>query len=388
MTYGFEGALRTVCILGLVTLLTGCASVTYQASQSPDLDNQEVPVIENVDVLAVSPAMIEFMDTHVPKNATRGEKAWTLSHVTIDPYILGFRYEPDLTLPANEAFDRRAGNCLSFAHLLVSMARHLGLKAHYQQVHIRPEWNSESNTLLLSMHVNVVVETGTGEYVIDISGRKTKELDFVTRLNHSEARAQHFNNLGVDALLEEDLGEAYSYFRQAIRTDSGLSYLWSNLGVVFNRNGQTSDAIWAYEAAMQKDRFNDTASNNLLVIHEREGNLEAAQALEREVERHQRKNPYHLLARSQQAIDEGRYEDSIRLLNRAIKLKNSEYRLHAQLARSYYLAGDRVAARNSYDQALALAPDGFELELETGDSGIPEDADPKDERDADANSGQ
>ncbi|NIQ94756.1 MAG: hypothetical protein GWN87_11495, partial [Desulfuromonadales bacterium] len=47
--------------------------------------------------------------------------------------------------------------------------------------------------------------------------------------------AQYYNNLGVEALLASDLPVAWARFRQALRTDSDLAYLWSNLGVVYNR---------------------------------------------------------------------------------------------------------------------------------------------------------
>jgi Flp pilus assembly protein TadD len=353
--------MRLFCVTGLVILMTGCSTVSFQSQQIPSFQDAPKTVIEDVNVSAITPDIIDFLDRHIADDTSRSERAWALSHIAIDPYILGFEYRPELTLSAQEAFEKRQGNCLSFANLIIAMARHLGLRAHYQQVHIRPDWNSAGNTLLLSMHVNVVIETGSGHYVLDISGRKARELDLVTRMSADEARAQYFNNLGVDALLNEDLALAYGNLHRAISTDGNLSYLWSNLGVIFNRNGQTADAIWAYEVAMAKDGQNITASNNLFVIYERDGNTKAAASLLREVDRHQSKNPYHLMAQSQIAMEEQRYEDSVRLLKRAIKLKKVEYRLHAQLAMTYYLAGNQKEALNSFDQALALAPEDVEL---------------------------
>ncbi len=347
----------------LVILLSGCASSSHFTQEIPPFRGEETPNVPDFDVLALSPEMIEFLERHVPKRGTRGERAWALSHLAVDRYMMAFDYSPELTLTAGEAFARREGNCLTFSNLLIAMARHMGLRARYQQVHIRPDWNNRGNTLLLSMHVNVSIAAPQGEYVVDISGQKRAEFDLVSPMSDLEARAQYFNNLGVDGLLREDLPQAYANFHRALSIDNDKSYLWSNLGVVLSRNLQTEDAIWAYQVAMQKDRYNSTASNNLFAIYERIGNLDAADDLRRKVERHQRKNPYHLMVQSQTALVEQRYEDSIQLLKRAIKLKDMEYRLHAQLAISYYLVGDHQAAEASYAQALALVPAGVELEF-------------------------
>ena len=135
-----------------------------------------------------------------------------------------------------------------------------------------------------------------------------------------------------------------------------MAYVWSNLGVVYRRNEQTSDAIKAYRFALQLDPDQTVAMNNLFLIYEEEGDLESAAALQKRIDKIRRKNPYYLLHLAEVANEERRYLDAISLLNRAIRLDENEYRFYYTLAQSQYYAGETEIARASLDRARQLAP--------------------------------
>jgi len=238
------------------------------------------------------------------------------------------------------------------------MARGRGLKAWYQEVEIPPNWSSTKSTLLISMHVNVVLQGRRDEWVVDISGENVSASRKIRRISDQAALAQHYNNLGSDALIEEDLVSAYAWYLKAIQTAPRLPYLWSNLGVVYNRNAQTEDARQAYLQALEIDPGHSNAANNLFLMYQQEGNLAAAQKLQAQVDRHRRKNPYYLYLLSSQEAAEGNYEKSAAMLRKAIRINEKEYRFHYQLARLQELRGDRDAAQASLHRALELAPDG------------------------------
>jgi Flp pilus assembly protein TadD len=183
-----------------------------------------------------------------------------------------------------------------------------------------------------------------------------------------QAEAQYYNNLGADALVDFELSTAYAYFRKALETDPNEAYVWSNLGVVLRRNGQTDDAIFAYETALKIDPDLNVALNNLYTIHEEDENFEAAQQLERRVERNRRKNPYYLHHLAEIANEEQRYSDAVTLLNRAIRIKENEYRFHYTLAQSQSLSGNPEIAEASLDRARQLAPPN----LRTGPLTLPD----------------
>ncbi len=171
-------------------------------------------------------------------------------------------------------------------------------------------------------------------------------------ISDREAEAQFYNNLGANALVKNDLPMAYAYFRKAEEIVPGLPYIWSNLGVVFNRNEQVDDAIMAYETALQLDTRHTVSLNNLYSIYEERGDLEKAEKLQHRVERNRRKNPYYLHYLSEVAFSEHRWDEAIEYANRAIRLEDTEYSFYYTLAQLQYQTGelDRAGAKPAHSR--------------------------------------
>lgn len=339
-------------------LLGACAFAPVQKFNLPPLRDQAPIAVPELAVHEVSPEMKAFMDRYVGDTDNLDARAWKLVWATTDRSILPFKYDPNLTLTSVEAFSRKAGNCLAFANMLVAMARSQGLKAWYQEVEIPPKWTSSNSTLLVSLHINVLLHGSHGDWIVDISGENISASRKIRRIKDREALAQHYNNLGAEALIGDDLAKAHAYYLKAIQTAPKLPYLWSNIGVVYGRNGQTEAAILAYRNALDLDPGNSVAANNLFLNYEKQGNFAAAERIRAKVERHQRQNPYYLYVLSSQAAEQGNYEESTAMLRKAIRINETEYRFYYELARLQALHGDLEAAQASLDQALDLAPDG------------------------------
>jgi tetratricopeptide (TPR) repeat protein len=356
--------LRLLVGLPLVTLLFACASQPREFYSPAPLLGHQIPPIEEPNFHQISPEMVEFLDQFVTQNRGKTKAAWELVWAVTDPNIRTFIYDPGLTLPPVETFHRQSGNCLSYSAMLMMMARHLGLKASYQEVEIPQQWNSDNNTLLVSMHINVVIEGDReGSWIVDVSGRAESRSRLQRRIKDHSVLAQYYNNLGADALANEDLGKAYAYISKAIDTDPQLQYLWSNLGVVFSRNEQLEDATRAYLTALKIDPGSSMAANNLYLIYEKTGNIEAAQDLEKRVARNRKNNPYYLSHQSEEAFEEGRYADSQKLLEKALRIHDGEFRFHYQLARTLVVQGKKSAALASLQRAIELAPPDFPVSV-------------------------
>jgi tetratricopeptide (TPR) repeat protein len=349
--------------LVLILSLAGCAANPVQLPDIPALNNQPKTVVPSVDLLFVSPEMREFAHRYGRSERATASSAWSLVYAALDPYLLNFEYDPLLTLPADQAFKTRAGNCLTFSSLFVAMAREIGLKAWYQEVKIPPQWSNINDTMLVSMHVNAVVQDRRTVYTVDVSRKKIQAIEQVRRLSDSEARAQYYNNLGVDALIGQDLALAYAYFIMGLDTEPRLAFIWSNLGVVLRRNEQPADAILAYQTAAQLDPRQTVALNNLYAIYDELGELELAQELKPKIEKYRRKNPYYLHYLAEIANEEQRYSDAINLLNRALRIDSNEYRFYFTLAQSQFHSGRTEVAQASLDEARRLAPPGLQGSL-------------------------
>ena len=343
--------------MALAALLGACASPGVMTTRIAPLQGYQRLHVDDVNIHAVSADMLAFLDHYVNPESNRDSQAWKLVWAVTDRNVLPFRYDPGLTIGPVETFALKTGNCLAFSNMLVAMARQQGLKAWYQEVEIPPQWNNINNTLLFSIHVNVVVQGQIDQWVVDVSGQPSTRASKIKRISDEEALAQYYNNLGAEALTADNLPEAFAYFVKAIETQPRRAYLWSNLAVVYTRNGQFDDAKQSYLAALDMDSNTSIAANNLYLLYEKEGNFAAAETLRSRVERHRRKNPYYLYYLSMMAFDEGRFEESRDMLQKAILLKDREYRFHYEMARTLARQGDYAGAQASLDRALQLAPE-------------------------------
>jgi tetratricopeptide (TPR) repeat protein len=267
------GYTRLFGVLTVSALLSACAVPSLRSTAIPPLENQHQVDIEIIDFLAVSPPMKQFVGNFAHENMARGRKAWNLAYAALDPILFNFEYDSSLTLTATDTFRLRTGNCLSFSNMFVAMAREAGLNAWFQEVKLPREWSNVNQTFLVSMHVNAVVKDVSSEMTVDISGARRAEWVKIRRLSDAEAEAQYYNNHGANALVENDLATAFAYLVKALEIAPYTPYIWSNLGVVYNRNGQVEDAKIAYLNALEINPAEIVALNNLQEIYVEEGDL-------------------------------------------------------------------------------------------------------------------
>jgi Flp pilus assembly protein TadD len=350
---------RLKLLLAVTFMLTACASVNQGKLTPPPLNNQGAVVhVNDVDVLAVSPAMDEFLERYILKYSSSQTRLELLTSSVTSSGVLGFDYDESRTLTAAEAFETRSGNCMGFANMMVALARRAGLKARYQEVFRRPEWSDhEDDTVLLVKHINVVIETHRDIWVVDVSGIKIHPTARRRFIDDSYAKALYLNNIAVDSLLENDLPTAYAYMHSAIEADYQATDPWVNMGVIYGRNDQLDDAALAFNHALQIDSNEYSALSNLYEVYIAQEDFESAVELESRVERYRRNNPYYLLKLSDEALEQDHFKESISLLQRAIKKKDDDHKLHFALAKTQYLSGELAEAESSLVRARELAPE-------------------------------
>jgi tetratricopeptide (TPR) repeat protein len=346
---------------GAGLLVSACAATPPDPSTVPALLDQPAYQVEEVDFLGMTDAMGSFVNELAPVTLSPQKRAWTFSYSVLDPWLLPFDYDANQTLPAAETFLRKTGNCLSFSAMVVAMARSVGLQAWFQEVKVPPQWTNIGETYLVSMHVNAVVKGRNANFIVDVSGTRRSDWLETRKIPDSEAVAQYYNNLGADALVQQDLPKAYAYFLQAMHIAPNASYIWSNLAVVLNRNGQVGDAISTYRKALEIHPGELTALNNLEQLYYEAGDLANAREMRYRVDRYRNKNPWYKYQRSLEAMSENRLDDAIELLQDAIGINPGEYRFHYALARAWQLAGDSAESSASLERAQRMAPPGAEV---------------------------
>ena len=344
-------------LLALCGLLVGCANISSAPVTLPPLDTA-TPEIElpEQDLLALTPAMKSFVQTHAPSYLSKRKRAAALAWALYQRGGLNFEYQETETRSAAEAFAENSGNCIAFTHLFVAMAREAGLPAQYQHVDVPDNWNPRQGVLVRNRHVNAVIVDSGGSYTVDLNKRFIPRFSRVQVISDQQAAARHYNNLSVTALLEGDLPLAYAYSKRSIRFDAKQDYLWSNLGLIYKRNRQFEDARWAFERALGVNPREKSAINNLVLTYRELGQFEQAGQLARQHRRLLNKSPYYLYGQALKALAQAEYSTAERLLKRAVRKKRSEHRFYLALAKTHYEAGEIDQAKRRFKQARDVAP--------------------------------
>ena len=141
--------------------------------------------------------------------------------------------------------------------MFVAMARYLDLDANFQEVMVPPDWSAEGQTIILSKHVNVLVNTDSRQdMMVDFNMYDFRAGYDMQIVSDDRGRAHYFNNIGVEHMLDGETPLAFANFRQSLREDISFSPVWINLGTLYNREGYPQYAEAAYLKALDTDKPN------------------------------------------------------------------------------------------------------------------------------------
>lgn len=351
----------------LVTLSLGCASARLgQGRAEITLDELlagaplgstagAAPLVEDRQVLDVSSEMQAFLDRRVARGAGPASRLRQLGLAILSEHGFGLKYD-ETTRTAAETFHARRGNCLSFTNMFVAMARQAGLRAYYQEVDTPPDWSLRNDALVLNRHVNVLVDLGReGEQVVDFNMDDFRTSFDRRRISDARALAHYYNNMAVERMQVGDTASALLYFRRAADNDPLFSPTWTNLGILYLRNGHPSYAEAAHLQALMADREDLVAMSNLASLYERLGDRERADTYRNRVLDHRQRNPYYRFQLAREALLAQDYDAAIGHLKYALGKKKSEDRFYFLLGLSYMKKGDAQAALRWLSRAEQVA---------------------------------
>ena len=353
-------------LLALKLTLAGCASVTTSnlaagigadsllagaALAEVVVDRPDV----EADVLASSPQMRAFIDQHVDRGADDYIQLRQLVYAVIGEGTFDLEYGQQ-TLTAVETFDGRRGNCLSFTNMFVAMARAIGLQVAYQEVDIPPDWTTQEGTFVLSVHVNVHIDLGrAGEHAVDFEIGNFRSTYDRRIISDDRALAHYHNNKGVENLQAGRTSAAFANLRRALELDSTFSPAWSNLGVLYRRQGLSPHAEASFLQALVMNPEEYVAVSNLANLYVARGDELRAAYFEDRATRHRMRNPYFRLGLARQAFLRRDYEEAIDHLEYAVRRREWEDSFYFLMDLCYLQLGDEEQARTWLEKAESVA---------------------------------
>jgi len=268
--------------------------------------------------------------------------------------LFSLEYNEAVTQTVSGTFHEHRGNCLSFTMLFIALAREAGLHARYQLVDVPPQWNLDSDLVVIANHVNAVIESKSDhDLVVDFNKANFRENYTTRKIDDAYAASLFYTNLGAEAMIKRDYPKSFLLLREAIRARPDVASPWVNIGVLYGRQGLYDYAEAAYLRALQIAPQERSALANLAGIYEAQGDTERAAEYRERVRHYQDINPYYHYARAQKAYHDERYEDTLAELKRAIRLRGDESAFYALQGQTLTALGRDSEATNSFARASA-----------------------------------
>jgi tetratricopeptide (TPR) repeat protein len=350
-------------VLGLA--LAGCAAEPVLAPpQELFRDALFAPPTERInraDVFALNDAMRRFLREElagpIAVNGARQALIDALTHGQ-----LKLEYDSARTRTAAEAFDARAGNCLSLVILTAAFAKELGVQVHYNRATAEDMWSRDGNIYFLNGHVNVTLgkrdvdprtlydaaETMTVDFIPgrELRGLRTREVDEPTIV------AMFMNNRAAEALVRGRLDDAYWWARAAMRESPSFMAAYNTLGVVYVRRGEPAMAERAFRRVLAAEQRNTRAWANLALVLAKQGRGAEAAAAERELARLEGDAPFYFFHKGLAAMEAGDYRAARKLFAKEVDRAPDYHEFHFWLALAELRLGNVEPARA--ELALAL----------------------------------
>jgi tetratricopeptide (TPR) repeat protein len=194
-----------------------------------------------------------------------------------------------VTRTAREAFDARAGNCLSLVLMTAALAKELGLEVRYQRVFADDAWSRVGELHVASSHVNVTLGRKSGDPRALFSERNLLTIDFMqTRrgrpyrafaIREATVVAMYMNNRAAEALAAGRVDDAYWWARAAVGQAPAFFAAWNTLGVIYRHRGHLREAEAVLSYILEREPANTSAMSNLALVLGESGHPREAAAL-------------------------------------------------------------------------------------------------------------
>ncbi len=347
-------------------LLTGCVATPAMPDVDALLaDSLFTPIADpprTADVLALSAPMREYLrDRIAPRVRALGPRRGLYDALHDE---LTVEYDSQTTRTAAQAFESRAGNCLSLVILTAAFARELGIPVRYQSVYGYDTWSRVNGIAFLSGHVNLVLGYGGLQYdvwgrpnetdnlVVDFVEANATRRQYTREIPESTVIAMYLNNRAAEMLAEGDLNRAYWWAREAVRNGATFVGGLNTLGVIYRHHGNLAQAERVLRAARQREPDNPTVLTNLAGVVAEQGRAVEAKQILAALERIEPYPPYHFFDLGMRALQRGQFSEALTLFEKEQRRMPYDDEVHFAIAVTSLNLGELKRARRELTMAF------------------------------------
>jgi tetratricopeptide (TPR) repeat protein len=358
--------MRVWASLLVCTLLAACATphVTTAPPEALFQDHLFAPPADRIgadDIFALSDSMRRYVQTEIVGQLRNKDRLSALIDALYRKGRLKLEYDAASTRNASEAFEARAGNCLSLVIMTAAFAKELGLPVQYRSAYLEEVWSRSNNFLLRSGHVNVTVghrfaDMSTNPLLSpltidflppeEISGLRTREVTEQTVI------AMYMNNRAAEALVDGRFDDAYAWARAAIHENPGFVSPYNTLGVIYLRHGDLGQAALVFGHVLEHEPENTRAMSNLAEVLSRQGRVAEAASLRNKLAQLEPEPPFHYFNLGLAAMKKNEFGLARAMFAKEVARADYNPEFHFWLGLANFRLGDVELARKHLSLAM------------------------------------
>lgn len=271
-----------------------------------------------------------------------------------------FDYDARGTYTAQEAFQRREGNCVSFTNLFIALGRSLGIPLQAALIR-RGDSELDGDLVVVNNHMVAVYQHSNGVTVYDFSQSRGDRIAGLFILDDVWVSSIYLNNKGVEAIRAEEYERAIDLLTRARRLTPEFTAIHGNLGVAYRLAGELDRALDVYREALELEARDPSVLSNLARLYSAMGKEDEARAA-LEAARLRGASPYLLITRGDLEARQGDHRRALKLYRKARRSDPDLAEPWVSMAEAQLALGRHRAARRSVWEALRREPDHDEAQ--------------------------
>jgi len=260
---------KSLAVAVVLVLASGCATTgAHHRTQTEDwIEQAGTEGVFLEPPLRLSPQIISLVREKVGYAGTEKARLLKLVRFLAEMDGLAFQYQTQSSLTAEKAFQARRGDCMSYANLLVALARTLDVPVRFVRITELPVTWEAGGRFFESSHMAVAM----GHYnawdqsvVVDFGNIHTSPWRFALYddVPDEQAFVLFQNNVAVQRMLAGDMVTAERMFRFLHHHSPRTPEVPNNLSLVLLHNGKDREALDLLEASVEQfPRFRPLFAN-------------------------------------------------------------------------------------------------------------------------------
>jgi tetratricopeptide (TPR) repeat protein len=278
---------KSLAVAVVLVLVSGCATTGGKHPTQTDewIDQARSEGVFLEAPLRVSPQLRSLVRDKVGYAGTEKARLLKLVRFLADSDGLAFQYQTQSSFTAEKAFHDRRGDCMSYANLLVALARELDVPVRFVRITQLPVTWEAGGRFFESSHMAVAMGRHNAwdqSVVVDFGNTHTSPWRFslYDDVSDEEAFVLFQNNVAVQRMLAGDMATAERILRFFHHHFPSSPEVPNNLSLVLLNNGHDREALDLLEASVEQfPRFRPLFANAVQAAR-RVGDEDLAKTLE------------------------------------------------------------------------------------------------------------